>query len=330
MFVYLPAISNNDPLNTMKKNLLLMLMALSLACFFTACGNDDDDEREVVVVNEDGTTSNNSIFLRIDDNSFYLDYVKYAVNFNGNLKVTGYSEWQAKGVANIYPRISVKDHIYDVTFIANDAFKNCSGLTSVTIPPTIREIGEGAFSCCSGLKSLFIPKSVDLIDQSAFSGCGGLESISVEEGNKKYDSRNNCNAIIETKNNSLCLGCKNTIIPDDTHSILYEAFRGCSDMTSIAIPNSVTYIGQEAFKDCSGLTSITIPQSVLEIDHTAFNGCNGLSSIHCQGEIPPNLGIHSVFENSLYSNATLFIPKGSLNAYKECPTWSPFKKIVEE
>ena len=61
----------------MKKYLLLMLMALSFTCFFVACGNDDDDEGEVVVVNEDGTTSNRSVFLRIDDNSFYLDYVKY-------------------------------------------------------------------------------------------------------------------------------------------------------------------------------------------------------------------------------------------------------------
>jgi hypothetical protein len=330
MFVTLPAISNNETLNTMKKNLLIMLMALSLPCFFSACENDEDNEREVVVVNEDGTTSNGSIFLRIDDNSFYLDYVKYIVTSKGHLKVTGYSEWRAKGVANIYPRVSVKGHTYDVTYIAYNAFKNCSGLTAVTIPPTIREIGEYAFHNCSGLKFLFIPKSVNIIGEFAFSGCGGLESISVEEGNKKYDSRNNCNAIIETQRGWLLTGCKNTIIPDDTRSIFHEAFRGCRDMTSIAIPNSVTYIGQGAFEDCSGLTSITIPQSVLEIFHTAFNGCSGLSSIHCQGEIPPNSGTYGAFEKSIYSTATLFVPKGSLNAYKECQSWSPFKKIVEE
>ena len=314
----------------MKKYLLLMLMALSFPCFFVACGNDDDDEGEVVVVNEDGTTSNRSVFLRIDDNSFYLDYVKYTIGFNGNLKVSGYNEWHAGGVANIYPKVSVKGHTYDVTFIDYDAFKNCSGLTSVTIPPTILGIGECAFKNCSGLKSLFIPKSVNTIGEFAFSGCGGLESISVEEGNEKFDSRNNCNAIIETKRSWLYKGCKNTIIPDDTRSIFHEAFRGCGDMTSITIPNNVTYIGQGAFEDCSGLTSITIPKSVLTILGSAFNGCSGLTSIHCQGETPPNSGVQGAFENSIYSNATLFIPKGSLNAYKECPTWSPFKKIVEE
>ena len=167
----------------MKKYLLLMLMALSFTCFFVACGNDEDDEGEVVVVNEDGTTSNRSVFLRIDDNSFYLDYVKYTISPNGNLKVSGYNEWHAGGVANIYPKVSVKGHTYDVTFIDYDAFKNCSGLTSVTIPPTILGIGECAFKNCSGLKSLFIPKSVNTIGEFAFTGCGGLESISVEEGN---------------------------------------------------------------------------------------------------------------------------------------------------
>ena len=131
----------------MKKFFLLML-AFPLTCFFTACGNDDEDEGEVVAVNEDGTTSNRSVFLRIDDKNFYLDYVKYTIASDGNLVVSGYNERHAGGVANIYPKVSVSGHTYKVASVTYDAFKDCRGMTSVIFPPTIRFIGESAFSRC--------------------------------------------------------------------------------------------------------------------------------------------------------------------------------------
>lgn len=117
------------------------------------------------------------------------------------------------------------------------------------------------------------------IDGSAFSGCKGLTSIRVEAGNIVYDSRNNCNAIIETASNTLIAGCKNTNIPNSVTSIGSRAFHGCTGLTSITIPNSVTRIGSFAFEDCTGLTSITIPNSVTSIGNYAFRGCTGLTSI---------------------------------------------------
>ena len=306
-------------------------MVFPLAFFLSACGDDDsDDIEDVVVVKEDGTTSNGNVFLKIDDNSFYLDYVKYEVNSNGDLMVSGYSEWQARGVANIFPRVSVNGHTYNVRSVHGAAFKNCSGLTSVTIPNGVRYIGRSAFAGCSGLTSLFIPESVNDIDLLAFSGCSGLKNISVAAGNEVYDSRNSCNALIETKSNWLIKGCVNTIIPNNIINIYMDAFAGCSDMLSLAIPNSVTYIGQKAFENCSGLTTLTFPKNLLEISGSALNGCSGLTSIHCKSEIPPNDDSVVTFESSIYSSATLYVPNGSLNAYKENPTWSRFKNIVEE
>ena len=142
----------------------------------------------------------------------------------------------------------------------------------------ITEIGF-AFSCCSSLKSIVIPKSVTSIDGSIFTDCSSLTSIEVDEGNKVYDSREGCNAIIETATNTLISGCKSTIIPVGVTSIGKEAFQGCSGLTSIVIPESVTSIGDYAFFLCSGLTDLVLSKELTSIDSTAFWNCRSLTSI---------------------------------------------------
>ncbi len=200
-----------------------------------------------------------------------------------------------------------------VTSIGNSAFSGCSGLTSFTIGNSVTTIGDNAFNGCRGLTSVIIPNSVTSIGSSAFSGCsGGLNSIQVESGNQKYDSRNNCNAIIETSSNTLILGCENTIIPSNMESIGSGAFSGCTGLISVTIPACVTSIGRGAFSGCSNLATITvdaenkvfnspdgsnaiiettsntlvagckttiIPNNVTSIDGSAFSGCSGLISV---------------------------------------------------
>ena len=165
---------------------------------------------------------------------------------------------------------------------------NYAGLTSITIPSSVTHdgttyrvtsIGFDAFYGCTGLTSITISNSVTSIALGAFFGCAGLTSIIVEDGNKVYDSRSNCNAIIETSTNTLIQGCKTTIIPNSVTSIEHCAFSDCTGLTSITIPNSVTSIGQAAFSGCTGLTSITIPNSVTSIEYCAFSSCTGLTSI---------------------------------------------------
>ncbi len=168
---------------------------------------------------------------------------------------------------------------YPVTSIGSKAFLACSGMTSVEIPNSITYIADYAFSKCTGLTSITIPSSVTSLNWSAFSDCSGLLSINVEEGNARYDSRNNCNAIIETESNSLIQGCNNTVIPSDITYINGAAFRGCKGLTSITIPGGVSLIGSETFYGCSGLASVSISDNMRQIGNYAFWGCKALKSI---------------------------------------------------
>lgn len=135
------------------------------------------------------------------------------------------------------------------------------------------KIDGGAFSSCKGLTSITIPENVEEIGFLAFYGLNELTSIIVAENNPIYDSRNGCNAIIETNTNTLIAGCSTTIIPENVTKIGSGAFGGCSGLTSFIIPKSVEEIEACAFSYCSGLKSITIPESVTEMGSSTFDEC---------------------------------------------------------
>ena len=166
-----------------------------------------------------------------------------------------------------------------VTNIGDDAFRGCYLLTSVIIPNKVTSIGDNAFRACSSLASVSIPSKVTSIGDDVFSACLELTAFSVEDGNPNYDSRDNCNAIIETASNTLIAGCMNTVIPNSVTSIGYAAFSGCRGLKSVSIPNGVTSIGGNAFFNCDRLISAMIPGSVTNIGDGAFSSCSSLTSV---------------------------------------------------
>ena len=224
-----------------------------------------------------------------------------------------------------------------VTSIGECAFEECSGLTSVTIGNNVTSIGSSAFSGCKSLTSITIPNSVTSIGGGAFRNCTGLSSIIVQSENTIYDSRDNCNAIIETTTNTLIEGCKSSTIPNSVTSIGNGAFAICSGLTSITIPNSVTSLGSSAFSFCTSLTSVTIGSGVTSIEYYAFHECSSLTSIHCKSKTPPSLKVdwfngryYYVFDDNTYTSAKLYVPQGSVEAYKSAEGWKKFQNIVEE
>ena len=202
---------------------------------------------------------------------------------------------------------------FRVTEIDDTAFRNCSALTSITIPEGIVRIGKLAFAECSSLTSITIPKTVTQIECGLvsigdnyyrghlFTHCPALTSIVVEEGNPIYKNIQNGNGIIDKTTNTLIAGDQTTIIPEEVTSIGVYAFAVCNALTSITIPNSVTCIGNSAFFRCRALTSITIPNSVTSIGNGAFHDCRALTSVTIGNSAKNIENVGLVWSSSLIS-----------------------------
>ena len=173
-----------------------------------------------------------------------------------------------------------------VVYIGDYAFGSCEQLTGITIPNGVKQIGIMTFFGCTKLAYVKIPNSVTRIGREAFGYCNNLTTMKVAKENKVYDSRNDCNAIIETHTNTLVAGCGTTVIPNTVSEIGEMAFDCHDNLTLINIPNNVKKINDFAFSE-SGLTSVKIPESVESIGKLAFSRCKGLTSI----EIPNSVRV---------------------------------------
>ena len=293
--------------------------------------------------------------------AFKVDGIAYNKNGDGKSVYVSYGG-DYTGPVTIPERVTYDGATYSVTSIGEFAFKDCTGLTSVTIPTSVTSIGEEAFRGCTGLTSVTIPNSVTEIGYSAFGGTpwynnqpdgvvyigkvayefkGEMASgtaINIKEGTVSisgyafYGCTGLTSITIPNSVTSIgefafsgCTGLTSVTIPSSVTSIGKSAFSGCTGLTSVTIPNSVTKIWEEAFKGCTGLTSVTIPNSVNTIGDMAFEDCTGLKKIYSLNPVPPVI-YEGTFETY---HADLFVPKGCYLRYKEAEYGKNFTFISE-
>ena len=195
-----------------------------------------------------------------------------------------------------------------VTTIENDAFA-CSNFTEVEMPEGLKTIGEYAFAW-TPIMNFQIPASVTSIGYRVLYGCQNVESIVVKDNNTNYDSRDNCNAIIETASNTVIQGCKNTVIPQSVKTIGNSAFDQLNNMESFTIPSWITSIGDRAFSDCWNLKEIT-------------------SEIEDPSAVVMGRDVFSNYNQNI--QRTLYVPSGTKSAYEAINVWKKdFYEIKEK
>lgn len=168
---------------------------------------------------------------------------------------------------------------YQVRKVDSEAFVRCDFIEDIIIEEGVEEIGEAAFASCYDIKSLHLPSTVKYIDVSSFQKCVKLKEITVAKENRFFDSRNNCNAIINTTDNELFLGCQTSVIPNSVTSIGELAFNGCVYLTNIVIPDGIKEIKSYAFFDCVRLNQVELPSTLTYLGEGVFAGCENLRSV---------------------------------------------------
>lgn len=182
------------------------------------------------------------------------------------------------------------------TKIDGGAFYGCSSLASINLPSGLTTINTSAFERCSSLASINIPASVNNLSARAFRRCSSLSAITVAQENTIYDSRNNCNAIVNTSANTIMQGSKTTTIPSTVTDLSGYSFY-YMDLVQITVPSSVTSIGTYAFGECSGLTTFnyegTMAQWGSVVLGSDWNKNCPFTVVHCSdGDLSLYVEIH--------------------------------------
>jgi hypothetical protein len=217
-----------------------------------------------------------------------------------------------------------------VTALSDYAFCGVSGITTLNIPASVKKLGGYAFGECPDLTSAYIPATVDSIGLSLLRVCPKLTSIVVDPANPKYDSRDNCNAIIRTDTNTLMSPCSTTVIPSTVTAIGQEAY---SDNTFLVghftIPEGITSIGQVAFTGCKGLVSMTLPSTLKEMGILAISFNPALTSVTCLAVTPPTQLVPFLMPFQQEGpDFKIYVPAESVEAYKAADGWKHHASII--
>ena len=216
---------------------------------------------------------------------------------------------------------------YSVVAIGWTAFKDCSGLTSVTIPNSVTSIDSWAFSGCSGLTSVTFPDGVTTIGYSAFKGCSDLTEVTIPNSVTYIESEAFYDCEVLTKINILDIAswC-NIEFGANPFTMPHHFYINGEEVKHLVIPDGVTSIARWTFQGCIGFTEVTIPNSVTSIGDNAFSNCRGLTKVYSFNVTPPSAS-YDKSADEMYRNATLYVPNEAVKAYMDAEFWKEFQNI---
>ncbi len=228
------------------------------------------------------------------------------------------------------------DALSDVTFEEPSALTEIkdyvfcrTGLSHVAVPSSVNKIDDVAFCSNPNMTRVFVPSTVTSISaRNPFCYNTQVTEMVVEDGNPVYDSRNDCNAIIETESNTLVAGCKTTVIPASVTALGRSSFNHCTDLEDANLPATIKSIGKYAYLGCTGLKSFYFPSTMSYMADSVFWQAKNLDSLVVMTQRPFTID-ESDFEDDIYNNATLYVPAGTKSLYRSAAVWSNFRNIVE-
>lgn len=265
-------------------------------------------------------------YTLLEDGSGYS--VTYVGNEdNGSLGfISNINEIVIPAEYNSKPVLEIADGAFD-----NERFQKTK---SIVIPDSVIKIGDCAFISCYSLQSIRIPASVISIGENVFNLCESLKSIEVDSNNKYYDSRDNCNALIETSSNTLIRGCINTKIPAEITAIGAHAFACCKTLKEITIPVNVTSIGFAAFSQCLSLENVYYQGTINDWCNISLNSIESQPMIWAEHflmldsnseyyevtkiEIPEEITAIGDFQFNSFANVTNIVLHDNITSIGSC------------
>lgn len=217
----------------------------------------------------------------------------------------------ADGTLTIPSEVTHDGKLYKVQNVRQEAFINRDEIRHLVISEGVVCIGRSSFGRCLNLESIHIPSTLlcyEYAEDNVFYGCKKLQHIVVDEANEKFDSRNDCNAIIQTDDNILIFGCRGTQIPATVSTIGFEAFKHCQELKKIDIPEGVERIAPKAFVECVNLQSVTLPSTLQSIGASVFRDCMNLDTL----QIPTGVSrIDGGLFDGCYNMKKVVVDKGN-------------------
>ena len=231
-----------------------------------------------------------------------------------------------------------------ITSLGEGFFEGCSSLENIDLPSGITSLGKGCFDGCSSLASIDLPSGITSLGEGCFYGCSSLTNISLPlglttlEGSSTSENTDmgcgpdGCDEITSYRNFygcfSYCSSLKSINLPSGITSLGKGCFAECSSLTDIDL-SCITSLGDLCFMSCVNLKSVSLPTCVASLGQGCFYRCTGLASVYMYAEHLPTMLGYNVFGGCDADNCILYVPKGTMDMYRQSSAFGYFKNIVE-